>query len=60
MNKALGARLMALENRNESEGSRLLPQVVPDTTTDAEIVLLRKNGREVFRESDPHLVDAFL
>jgi len=58
--KSLDARLLALESRKESEGSRNLPEVVPDTTTDAELERLRKAGRDVYRESDPAFIDRFV
>ena len=37
-----------------------LPEIVPDTTTDAELMALRCRGVDAYRESDPGFVDLFL
>ena len=41
-------------------GLRLLPLVVDEHTTDAEIARLRRNGRVVYRENAPTLYDEFV
>lgn len=59
--KALKQRIkvLALEAMPQ-RGSRLLPLVVDEHTTDAEIERLRRNGRAVYRENDPTLYDEFI
>jgi len=56
---ALTRRLDALE-ATDSDQAKQLPDVVPDSTPDAELARLRKHGREVYRESDPAFLDAFV
>lgn len=51
MTTALTRRLEALE-ATDSDHAKQLPDVVPDTTTDAELARLRKHGREVYRMAD--------
>ena len=48
--KTLEARLLALESLDSDHTK--LPDVVPDSTTDTEIVRLRKQGRNVMRYSE--------
>ena len=55
----LNDRLRALE-RATADQSMLLPLVVPDDTSDDELQRLRQQGRQVFRASDPELVNAFV
>lgn len=49
--KTLDARLTALETR-DSEYAKVLPDVVPDSTSDAELAQLSANGRKVYRVAD--------
>lgn len=37
-----------------------LPEVVADSTTDAELMALRRRGVQAYRESDPDFVDLFI
>ena len=55
----LEARLLALENP-VNDLARQLPDVVEDETTDTELARLRKQGREVYRESDPVFIQLFV
>ena len=55
----LEARLLALENP-VNDLARQLPDVVEDETTDTELARLRKQGREVYRESDPAFIQLFV
>ena len=57
--KTLDSRLLALEAVG-SDQAKALPAVVPDSTPDAELARLRRNGREVYRESDPAFIDLFV
>ncbi len=56
---SLDARLLALESL-ESDRTRQLPDVVNDATTDTELARFRKQGREVYRESDPAFIQLFV
>lgn len=56
---ALTRRLERLE-ATDSDHAKPLPDVVPDDTPDSELARLRKHGREVYRESDPAFLDAFV
>ena len=49
--RAIERRLQALEGTKDSY-ARLLPDVVPDDTTDSELERLRRGGREVYRWRD--------
>ena len=49
---SLDARLLALESLGSGDKAKLLPVVVPDSTPNAELELLRRGGREVYRLSD--------
>ncbi len=60
MTRTLDARLLALETDREGGGAKPLPCLVPDTTTDAELDRMRRDGREVYRESDPAFIDRFV
>jgi hypothetical protein len=59
MNNALTRRLAVLE-ATDSDQAKQLPEVVPDSTTDTELARRRQHGREVYRESDPAFLDAFV
>lgn len=48
---ALHRRLERLEAR-DSDQVKQLPDVVPDTTTDAKLASLRRHGRNVMRYSE--------
>ena len=48
---ALTRRLERLE-ASDSDQVKQLPDVVPDTTTDAELASLRRHGRNVMRYSE--------
>ena len=37
-----------------------LPEVVSDSTTDGELMALRRRGVQAYRESDPALVSLFV
>ena len=58
--KTLDARLLALESLDGGDTAKQLPEVVPDSTPDTELARLRKNGREVYRESDPAFIELFV
>lgn len=61
--KALKQRIKALALALETMPQRrlkLLPLVVDEHTTDAEIERLRRGGRAVFRSGDPALYDEFV
>lgn len=51
MTAALCRRLLALETRDSNQ-AKPLPQVVPDSTTDRELVRLRQHGRHVYRVAE--------
>lgn len=51
MTNALHRRLEQLE-ATDSDQAKQLPDVVPDTTTDAKLASLRKHGRKVMRYSE--------
>ena len=57
--KKIKQRINALETMPQ-KGSRLLPLVVNEHITDAEIERLRRNGRVVYRENDSTLYDEFV
>jgi hypothetical protein len=59
MNASTRRRLDALE-ATDSDQAKQLPEVVPDSTTDTELARRRQHGREVYRESDPAFLDAFV
>ncbi|WP_334108282.1 hypothetical protein [Methylobacillus sp.] len=52
-------RLKALEQTRTGTLSEL-PFIVSDTCTDEELKQLQRNGRKVFRESDPELMEEFI
>jgi len=54
----IAQRLEALEQCNNPSGQ--LPFVVLDTCSDEELERLQRNGRKVFRFSDPKLFDEFI
>ncbi len=51
-------RLKALEQ--QAEPHRELPMIVNDKCSDEEIKRLQRNGRKVYRESDPELMEEFI
>ncbi|MBK6294576.1 MAG: hypothetical protein IPF55_09960 [Rhodoferax sp.] len=55
----LDSRLLALESIDVGDHAKQLPTVVPDDTTDQELARLRRDGREVCRESDPAFIELF-
>jgi hypothetical protein len=59
MSNALSRRLLVLE-ACDTDQAKQLPQVVPDDTPEGEIVRLRKQGRDVYRESDPAFIELFI
>lgn len=54
----LNNRLKALEQRTDPLGE--LPLIVSDECTDEAIKQLQRNGRKVYRESDPELIEEFI
>lgn len=55
----LDARLRAMES--DGDNAALLPQVVDDACTHAEIAALEKRmGRRAYRASDPAFIDLFV
>ena len=56
---SLDARLLALETRHDDH-AKPLPDLVDDSTSDAEMARHRQHGREVFRMSDPAFIDLFV
>lgn len=55
----LDARLRAMES--DRDKAALLPQVVDDACTDAEIAALEKRtGLRAYRASDPAFIDLFV
>ena len=60
MTTALNRRLLVLESLDSGDTAKPLPEVVPDSTTDIELARLRKNGREIYRESDPAFIELFV
>lgn len=52
-------RLKALEQTRTGTLSEL-PLIVSDETTDKAIEQLKQNGRKVYRESDPELIEEFI
>jgi len=59
--KALNRRIIALtKNKKSLKQEKLLPLVVDERTTDAEIERLKRTGRTVFRSNDPALLDEFV
>lgn len=52
-------RLKALEQTRTGTLSEL-PMIVSDETTDEAIKQLQRNGRKVYRESDPELIEEFI
>lgn len=57
-NSLLIRRVMALEATDDQ--AKMLPSVVDDKVTDAELDRLRQRGREVYRRSDPAFYDLFI
>lgn len=55
----LQQRLAALETMREG-GLRLLPLVVDERTSDADLEVLKRSGRAVYRENDHALFDEFV
>jgi len=61
MIKTLDRRIRALMyDKTLPRQAKLLPLVVDEHTTDAEIERLRRNGRAVFRSGDLTLYDEFV
>lgn len=52
-------RLIALEQVKTYTLAEL-PMIVSDDSTDEEIKQLQRNGRKVYRESDPALIEEFI
>jgi hypothetical protein len=52
-------RLIALE-QVKTDTLAELPMIVSDTFTDEEIKQFQRNGRKVYRESDPALIEEFI
>lgn len=58
--KKLETRLQVLERLNDTAPTGLLPTVVRDAVTDAELANMRRTRRKVYRARDPSLVDEFI
>ena len=56
---SLDARLLVLEARDDGH-AKPLPDLVDNSTTNAELVRLCQHGREVFRVSDPAFINLFV
>jgi len=52
-------RLIALE-QVKTDTLAELPMIVSDDSADEEIKQLQRNGRKVYRESDPALIEEFI
>ena len=55
----LNERLKRLETEQEG-GLKLLPLIVPEDTSDAELVRLRRGGQAVYRSGDLELYNEFV
>lgn len=60
MTVAIERRLDSLERDAAHAAPQLLPRMVPDATTDAEIAELRRSGIAAYRYSDPAFIDLFV
>ena len=61
MMKTLNRRIKALMHKKTlPRQAKLLPLVVTEHTTDAEIERLKRTGLAVFRSGDPALYDEFV
>lgn len=54
----LNNRLKALEQHTEPQSE--LPTIVSDKCKDERLTQLQRNGRKVYRESDPELMEEFI